>query len=167
MFFGKKNALLCVVTGLVSAFMRGSTPPPSSPPPMPSASLAMNHFGKWRVVQSNDPLVERLPPPRVVTIEPGRFEVAGRAAKAIFGGFRVEPAHAYRDAPGVVVSMAMWNVGLFRKLYTIVPLDPYRMCLSEYRRGQDPSPTGKGVYYLLERYTEGDELRDRLQRIAA
>jgi hypothetical protein len=122
------RALWCITVGYLTVFnyTHGKT---SSP--------AMTHDGVWEVMESNDPLVDRLSHPRLVEIRPGRF----RIGKAIFGTFAVEPS---LPSEGIRVSMSMYGVRWLKKVYILEPLDVNRIAL----RG---TGSRASVYYLLRR----------------
>ena len=139
MFFGKKNALLCIATGFLSVLHnRGITRCYSQQ--AQGHAHAADPCGKWAIVQSNDPLVEALPGPRVVDIVPGSFRIGAK----VFGSFDLLPDPPKGEPKGVYVSMTMYNIGLFKRVYNMVPLDPHRLALFGVGKRRQ-------VYYILER----------------
>lgn len=142
----QSNVLLCLATGFLSFLPGGERLFPPSRSPLAHArpcAPAMNQYGRWEIVQSNDPLVQGLPPPRIVDIAPGRFSIPNK----VFGGFRFEPSPSPEDNR-VYVSMTMFNMRIFKKTYLLVPMDPDRMAL--FGTG-----SAKDIYYILERFRKG------------
>ena len=130
----------CFVAGMVSVF-RGKlcSFSQSSAASAASAALqgvcAMNQYGKWRIVESNDPLVASLPEPRIVDLSPGKFKIGS----TVFGSFQMDMAR-----PGTV-SMKLYNIGFLKKTYTLVPIHTNRMAL--FGTGSQES-----IFYYLERF---------------
>lgn len=102
------------------------------------SSHAMNQYGRWSIVHSNDPKVRLLRPPVYVDISPGSFRIPG----SVSGSFRIEPESAHKR--GVFVSMCPFSLSLLRETYNLVALDPDRMAL--FGTGRHESR-----YYILER----------------
>lgn len=102
-------------------------------------SHAMNQYGIWSIVRSNDPKVKLLRPPVFVEITPGSFRIPG----SVSGSFRLEPELSAQKQ-GVFVSMCPFSIPMLRETYNVVPLDPDRMAL--YGTGRHESR-----YYILER----------------
>ncbi len=103
-------------------------------------SHAMNHYGKFEIVRSNDPKVNLLPAPVVVDIQPGRFNILGAA---VHGSFRFEPELS-SQRQGIFVSMTPFCIRLLRETYQMVPLATDRLGL--FGQGRH-----KSRYYILER----------------
>jgi hypothetical protein len=100
---------------------------------------AMNQYGKWAIVRSNDPKVKLLPSPVVVEIHPGSFRIPG----AVHGSFRFE-TDLSDQKKGIFVSMTPFSISLLRETYQMVPLEADRMGL--FGQGRLSSR-----YYILER----------------
>lgn len=143
MFFGNRNTVLCVVTGFLTLFQKHRRNMDRQGVCMAAEQralpLAMNHHGQWEIVQSNDALVKRIPPPRLVNIAPGKFTISAN----IFGGFQMEPSSSKSDSR-IYVSMTPFHLPLLKQLYSIVPLDPDRIAI--FGTGARAS-----TYYILER----------------
>jgi len=135
-FFGRKNALWCLFTGLLSVLQPGSHPTHGA------RALAFQQYGRWEIVQSNDPLVASVPSPRIVHIAPGQFHIGTR----IWGTFVLV------DTPptsGVHVAMDLYNLRMFRRTFKVELTDADRMAL--FGTGKD-----KGILYRMERLEEQD-----------
>lgn len=153
---GKKSAFVCIMAGIftllhgkIRTCYHHHVGKSTSSPFVAARAHAMNHYGSWEVVQSNDPLVQQLPKPRIVVITPGKF----RIGRNVFGGFRVEsPPSSSSSSPdcseagggGILVSMTMYNIGFLKKMYSLVPMDPDRMAL--FGTGSH-----KSIFYILQR----------------
>lgn len=137
-----KGVLLCVAAAGYCSILLGSKLMSTAFLQIPRAqSHAMNQYGKWEIMESNDPLVGHLPRPRIVEIRPGGF----RIGKHIFGAFRLEPS-----SPNVF-SMTMYNIPWLKRYYTLEPLTPDRMTLLSITGSS--SPNDKETFYVLHRYT--------------
>ena len=123
------HALWCITVGYLTLFSYKHGQPFSTTSTTPN--------GIWEVMESNDPLVDRLSHPRLVEIRPGRF----RIGKAIFGNFAVEPS---LPSEGIRVSMTMYGVRWLKKVYILEPLGADRIAL----RG---TGSRASVYYHLRR----------------
>lgn len=100
---------------------------------------AMNQYGKWAIVRSNDPKVKLLPAPVVVEIRPGSFRIPG----SVHGSFRFEPELSSQKK-GIFVSMSPFSIPMLRETYQMIPLEADRLGLF----GQGRLATR---YYILER----------------
>lgn len=107
-------------------------------------TAAANQYGKWLIVQSNDPKVKLLTPPVVLVITPGSFEIPGK----VKGSFEFEPKISKQNN-GVYFSMSPFSLPFMKQTYNIVPLDPNKLAL--YGTGRHAAR-----YYLLERYRDRD-----------
>lgn len=103
----------------------------------PFSTTSTTPNGIWEVMESNDPLVDRLSHPRLVEIGQGRFNIG----KAIFGKFAIEPS---LPSEGIRVSMTMYGVKWLKKVYILEPLGVDRIAL----RG---TGSRASVYYHLRR----------------
>lgn len=133
-----KSTILCAVAtaGVLSMCAAFS----GNPPIVASAHAVarpMNQYGTWLIVDSNDPLVERLPRPRIVVIRPGEF----RIGQHLFGSFRLEPSRNEN-----IFSMKMFNIPFWKRYFTIEPMGVDRMALFE-TKGTNPT------YYILHRHS--------------
>lgn len=138
MWTKKGGVVMCFVAGIVSMF-RGKFSHPTSLSTSSSyyhASHAMNQYGRWKIVDSNDPLVATLSCPRIVDISPGKFQIG----KTIFGSFEMDPS----SKDPCIVNMCMYNMRFLKKTYKIVPIHMDRMAL--FGTGSRSS-----IYYYLER----------------
>lgn len=122
------HALWCITVGYLTLFnyKHGQSSSPATTP-----------NGIWEVMESNDPLVDRLSHPRLVEIRAGRFHIG----RAIFGTFAVEPS---LPSEGIRVSMTMYGVRWLKKVYTLEPMGRDRIAL----RG---TGSRASVYYHLRR----------------
>ena len=133
MTFTIKKALL-LVSGYLSFFQH-----PHGTSAFVASATAMNQNGRWEVIDSNDPLVNRLAHPRIVEILPSSF----RIGKNIFGSFKIEPSP---PSGGIHVSMTMYGIRWLKKIYVLEPLEVDRMAL--FGTGSRAS-----TYYILRRWT--------------
>lgn len=134
MWTKKGGVVVCFVAGIVSMF-RGKVFHQVSRDHGNGVSdaHAMNQYGKWKIVDSNDPLVATLPYPRIVDISPGKFKIGS----TVFGSFDM-------DASSCLVYMCLYNMRFLKKTYKIVPIHTDRMAL--FGTGSH-----KSIYYYLER----------------
>lgn len=96
----------------------------------------MNQYGKWKIMDSNDPLVATLPWPRIVDLSPGKFKIGS----TVFGSFEMDSS----SNDPCLVKMCMYNMRFLKKTYKIVPIHTDRMAL--FGTGSRAS-----IYYYLER----------------
>lgn len=89
-----------------------------------TTSAAMDPYGNWEVIDTNDTLVFRLKSPVIVNITPSGFSIN----KGIFGSFRVEPLTLHSKS-GVYVSMCMFNLPLLKRVYLLEALEWNRIAL--------------------------------------
>lgn len=110
----------------------------AAPPPSTVCDV-FRHYGRWKIIETNDPILSYYKEPVVVQVHPkGNFHVLGTPHVRVWGSFQLlDQDH------GFAVDMAMWNMTILRKRYFILPLDPTHVHLSPELR-----PTR---YYILEK----------------
>lgn len=141
-FFGRITTWLCLFTGgrFLSAF-----PFPFHPSSSQSVAgaRAFQQYGHWEILQSNDPLVDSLAPPRIVQITPGKFRIGA----LVFGSFEFvhEDDGSTPAASGVHVQMSLYNLRMLRRVYRVVPTGTDRMAFF----GADHD--NHDIMYLLQR----------------
>lgn len=154
MMWPKKSAVFCFVAGILSVFQGKIRSFSFSPLQHLSrhgtceAAHVMNQYGSWKILQSNDPLVSTLPSPCIVELSPGKFKIGN----TVFGSFQFETNPPY-DKGGIYVSMSMFNIGILKKVYNLVPMNTDRMAL--FGTGSRAK-----TYYLLERLRHDEHLAD-------
>lgn len=149
MWTKKGGVVVCFVAGIVSSMFRGKFFHHQASSSSSSSSSqdqdygngachahAMNQYGKWKIMDSNDPLVATLPCPRIVDLSPGKFNIGS----TVFGSFEMDSS----SKDPCIVYMCLYNMRFLKKTYKIVPIHTNRMALF----GTGPRAS---IYYYLER----------------